>query len=540
MATLALALALLAPAATGAPQQTGDRELLPGVRHQTLRTEGPAAAVHVARIAAGAHVDVRVVTAHDQIAGGPQGGRELTSDLCRRAEGVVCVNGDFAECPTCGQPIGAVVRDGRALRSPHGAHEQLSMLGAGAYSLDRLQWSGRLIATYRWRNAQTAEQRVLGEDPGWRTESRELRLDALNRTRVDGATVLFTPEWAPTTTAAGGFEAVLATPHGVRPGSMPVALRGQADGDASIPLDGVVVSASGADEAALRRFVEAHQHSDAEDRSLTLETELSPGILESVGAHPVLLRDGKRQHLDGGDNKVVARHPRTLAGWTADGELLLVVVDGRRAGHSDGMTLPEAVDLLVSLGARDAVNLDGGGASTFVGPCPAGTCVLNRPSDNRERPVTSALVVVPRRRAARVASASAAAPVPPRPVPLVVQSVAEPVVEEPAPAETAPEAAPVEPAPVAAAEPTVLPPEPEAGDPIVPEWPERSLHTALPAPTVPAPTQSDVGGLAAVGVLGVIANAALAAGIHRRRLVPLLSRELSAASDALGRLRGGG
>lgn len=529
---------MAAPAAVGAPQTTGDRELAPGVRHQTVRTNGPDTAVHVARVAPGAPVDVRVVTAHDQIAGGPENGRELTSDICRRAGGLVCINGDFAECPTCGQPIGAVVRDRRVLRSGHGHHDQLSVLGSGSYALDRVRWSGRLVATHRWRNEPTNEQKLLGEDPGWRTETRTLSLDALNRTRSDGSTVLFSPEWAPTTLAPGGYELVLGTPGGVRAGAMPVEVRGEAGGDAPIPLDGVVVSASGADESALRGFVTEHRASDADERSLTLETSVTPAALESVGAHPVLLRDGNRQPLDSSDNKVAVRHPRTLAGWTAEGELLLVTVDGRRQGHSDGMTLHEATSLMVSLGARHAINLDGGGASTFVGPCPEGTCVLNRPSDNRERHVTSALVVVSRDRGARVAAAAPAPPPPPpapaAPVPLVVESTAEPVVEEVV-VEPEPAAPPAEPAPAA---PAAAPPEPVAagGEPVVPVWPERGAVAAAPAVALPTPSP-DVGGPAALAVLAVLFNAVLLGGLHHRRLRPLVARELSETGAVIARLQ---
>src|SRR6185503_5497574 len=82
---------------------------------------------------------------------------------------------------------------------------------------------------------------------------------------------------------------------------------------------------------------------------------------------------------------VAGRQPRTLAGVRADGTLLLVTVDGRLPGWSVGMTLPEAARLMRSLGAREAMNLDGGGSSTMV----VRGEVVNRPSDRTgERPVS--------------------------------------------------------------------------------------------------------------------------------------------------------
>jgi hypothetical protein len=133
-----------------------------------------------------------------------------------------------------------------------------------------------------------------------------------------------------------------------------------------------------------------------------------------VGGSPILIKDGRRWFTDPGDDFTGGRHPRTLVGWTPGGDVLLVTVDGRQPGLSVGMTLFEATDFLLSLGVTEAINLDGGGSTTFV----AGATVVNHPSDARvrrggqeivrhaplpgdtfvrrvERPVASALVLVP-------------------------------------------------------------------------------------------------------------------------------------------------
>jgi exopolysaccharide biosynthesis protein len=68
---------------------------------------------------------------------------------------------------------------------------------------------------------------------------------------------------------------------------------------------------------------------------------------------------------------------------------LLVVVDGRQPSHSIGMTLLELAKLMQDLGAKAALNLDGGGSSEMV----IGEEFVNRPSDGRERLVGDALVI---------------------------------------------------------------------------------------------------------------------------------------------------
>jgi exopolysaccharide biosynthesis protein len=101
-------------------------------------------------------------------------------------------------------------------------------------------------------------------------------------------------------------------------------------------------------------------------------------------------------HVDApGGGPAGQRHPRTNVGVTADGRVLMVVVDGRRPGYSVGVTLPEIGRLMVSLGATDAINLDGGGSSVMAARLPRTDSfrVVNRPSDGRERRLTQALAV---------------------------------------------------------------------------------------------------------------------------------------------------
>jgi hypothetical protein len=76
-------------------------------------------------------------------------------------------------------------------------------------------------------------------------------------------------------------------------------------------------------------------------------------------------------------SQFTSRHPRTAIGRTPDGEVLLVTIDGRRSGWSVGLTGRELATTLANLGARDAVNLDGGGSTTMT----KGGSIVNRPSE---------------------------------------------------------------------------------------------------------------------------------------------------------------
>jgi hypothetical protein len=122
--------------------------------------------------------------------------------------------------------------------------------------------------------------------------------------------------------------------------------------------------------------------------------EHGDGATMAVGGFPDLIDGGERVgDLEVADRPgfAASRHPRTAVAYDAHRRRLwLVVVDGRQAPHSTGMTLPELTALLESLGATDALNLDGGGSSVMV----VGGMALNRPSDQAgERAVVNALAL---------------------------------------------------------------------------------------------------------------------------------------------------
>ena len=126
-------------------------------------------------------------------------------------------------------------------------------------------------------------------------------------------------------------------------------------------------------------------------------------------AGPLLVRDGevvfdRAADLEGFsagahqfDSDITAeRHPRAALALTGD-KLLAVACDGR--GRADaGLTLEELADVLVALGARDALNLDGGGSTTLI----AGGRLRNRPRadigvpEPGGRAVATALLFLPR------------------------------------------------------------------------------------------------------------------------------------------------
>lgn len=83
-------------------------------------------------------------------------------------------------------------------------------------------------------------------------------------------------------------------------------------------------------------------------------------LYNAIGGNERIIANGV---LTAGDGSL---HPRTGAGVTADGKLLLITVDGRNSGHSQGVTTVELAEILLGFGAVNAINLDGGGSTTMV------------------------------------------------------------------------------------------------------------------------------------------------------------------------------
>jgi hypothetical protein len=124
-----------------------------------------------------------------------------------------------------------------------------------------------------------------------------------------------------------------------------------------------------------------------------------------VSAAPMLVQNG-RISIDAATEGVLdpadlsfgydwanVRQPRTMAGVDAQGRLLLVTVDGRLKGGSEGFTLAEGAAFMRSLGAVQALNLDGGGSTAMA----VDGHLVNSPSDaTGERPVGDTVQVLPK------------------------------------------------------------------------------------------------------------------------------------------------
>ena len=210
-----------------------------------------------------------------------------------------------------------------------------------------------------------------------------LVLKGMNRMRIADDLVLYNTFFAPSTkTNQWGREVKIVNNRVTAVATA---------GNMVITPGSVIVSGHGASAAALAQL----KVGDRVTISQTLGSSVADAADTVVSGGPLLVEHG-RVPVRATEEKVAAaiakgRAPRTALGIKKDGTLLMVVVDGRN-NNSAGLTLAELATYMLRLGAREAVNFDGGGSSVMA----INGLVVNKPSDGKERLVSIGLGLFPR------------------------------------------------------------------------------------------------------------------------------------------------
>ncbi|MDD3148758.1 MAG: phosphodiester glycosidase family protein [Candidatus Riflebacteria bacterium] len=282
--------------------------------------------------------------------------KEVLSSMAGRYNAVAAINGAYFT--SRGDPIGTLIINRRLISSPLYKRSVFGVTEDDTLIFGNPDFSGVL-----------------------RSGKLSVKIDAVNQPRRGNSLVVFTPEYARSTlTDEDGVEMVLVKGKVV----------GIHEKDALIPPDGVVVSAGGekASELSQLKLGQSVELDYSIDRPWNT-------IRHAVCGGPRLIENG-RKSINGKEEKfdhsiVHGRHPRTAVAMTFDGDLLLVVVDGRSQRNA-GMKLEELADYLRTLGARHAINLDGGGSSSMI----VRGRTVNAPSDGRERRISNGILITNR------------------------------------------------------------------------------------------------------------------------------------------------
>ncbi len=333
--------------------QTGEK-IVDGLTYYRDRAKvaGKCSDVHILRVEPFAEgISVFPALANEGIAQ-----KEVLSSMAGRYNAVAAINGAYFT--SRGDPIGTLIINRRLISSPLYKRSVFGVTEDDTLIFGNPDFSGVL-----------------------RSGKLSVKIDAVNQPRRGNALVVFTPEYSRSTlTDEAGLEMVLVKGKVV----------GIHERDALIPPDGVVVSAGGekASELSQLKLGQSVELDYSIDRPWNT-------IRHAVCGGPRLIENG-RTSINGKEEKfdhsiVHGRHPRTAVAMTFDGDLLLVVVDGRSQRNA-GMKLDELATYLRTLGARHAINLDGGGSSSMI----VRGRTVNAPSDGRERRISNGILITNR------------------------------------------------------------------------------------------------------------------------------------------------
>lgn len=169
------------------------------------------------------------------------------------------------------------------------------------------------------------------------------------------------------------------------------------EGNLEIPADGYVVSGHGK----AKTLVQALKKGDilVTDINITVDGRAMP-VKHLVGGFPQILTDSRVEPTSNGIDHLKNPEPRTAVGYNSDKlKLYMLVVDGRNAGGSSGVTQRVLADIMKNVGCTDAMNFDGGGSSTMyidglgIKNVPSSSSLDSRP-EGQPRTVVNALFAV--------------------------------------------------------------------------------------------------------------------------------------------------
>lgn len=290
-------------------------------------------------------------------------GLDKVENMVRRNGGIAGINASFFK-PDSQIPLGLLMIHGELITGPI---FQRASLGIGENN-----------------RVQMARVKLQGEMT--LLNGHRIPLNTINQPRVArDQVVLYSSLWGRVAPKVpeGGIQAQLLDNH----------LIGLSQKDPmSIPEEGFVVSGP---RAKLAPLLSQWEKQSARQQSIALRLFTTPDwsrMTHALSGGPILLQEGRLALNPEAESFHFAYQdrfaPRSAVGLTAQGKLILVAADGYQQ-QSTGMTLQELAVMMRELGARQAMNLDGGGSTQMV----VKGKIVNTPSDAGGRSVSTCLVV---------------------------------------------------------------------------------------------------------------------------------------------------
>ncbi|MFM9872206.1 MAG: phosphodiester glycosidase family protein [Fimbriimonadaceae bacterium] len=293
-------------------------------------------------------------------------GREVLTKTIEANGALAGVNADFF--PWSGDPIGMMIQSGELVSLPF--LKRSAFLWGASYST-----VGPIETTITFKAGDLLRT-----------------VDGLNEEAKDNAITLFTPIAAAARSTVEGNFALLSVTDKLTPnGTLKARVELITPDLKTAPVEqGKLILVGTGNQKLSIAGLPVGQEIEISTRSTGADFSK---VVHAIGGGPRLIHGGKLGIdlvVEGmSESFSTTMHPRTAVGSTKEGDIWLVVIDGRQS-MSRGASLDELAKVMMRLGCTEAINLDGGGSSTLA----LGTLVLNRPSDKGlERAICNSLLL---------------------------------------------------------------------------------------------------------------------------------------------------
>lgn len=316
------------------------------------RQYGVRTPIHVLTFS-GTQFTVKIGLAHDAI----DGGLQTTSSMCQTTAGcVAAVNADLFDLtprgtPDPGDEVGGIIQNCVLLHTPEIVHQQADLdgpsVGVG------LNWNSALDV-----NGVTVPITAINQ---------ELPMSYVGVHLPLVGTLLFTPPYALQIPSVPGRVTYEFTQ--VDTSISPTTINTTTD------LEFVAQTTNAMKVRTNQVFISAASNSPlatlVAGDTVTMTTTSTAGC-DNIGGHSILLNQGIVTPVAPADTYLLEPFARTVIGWTASGETVIMTVDGE--DKVSGATAHQLVSLLQSLDVVTAFDLDG---ATPQLSSPMGACVID-------------------------------------------------------------------------------------------------------------------------------------------------------------------
>lgn len=291
--------------------------------------------------------------------------RERLTDMMKASNAVAGINGDFFSTIYNSYPEGAVVQNGKMISSPYNTWND----GLPVFAVDN--YKNPSIGFWDWTIGAITQS------------GQRVPVIFMNKeSRTHEEVIVYDKNWGPLSPGNKVFndlvEIVVVDNYvsDIRIGQPPM----------PFPENGYIIAGRGKAADVLTNSFHIGEY-------VTLDINTTPdfnNISAAIGGGSPLLKDGMKTDFK---INIKGDHPRTAIGITRDRkQVLMVTIDGRDTSYK-GVSQEVMADIMLSLGAVDAINLDGGGSTTMaVKPSNEDNpIIVNRPSDGSERRITNGI-----------------------------------------------------------------------------------------------------------------------------------------------------